>query len=499
MFSAIGGRVDVRRRVMTAVSIVAVILVVITLLHMLPSGTLRVIPGISREEYYVMFGLALLIGAVGLFLPIGADGGKRNLGSGNVIVESMVNEANPTPVKPETDRSEGRPDGTAAPRFSHSIAEAEHEKRVVAVTEKSPKSLKAETLESASTENVGAEFSPGQYSEYQKAADGVNVEGYDASGETTGPVHVNSIPSTSEQMGDGEKGGEIDTYTPATALDGRGGDEGGNVFRTLLQRMQQIERERDQLREKLWSARGRPTRLLPVVMLAFGAITLASSVLYTETILAFIGLGLTFWGGLLIQIRPANYVRVELVGSTGLASIMTIDRFLNALGYTGHGVYLPAANLDETRVFVPADGGVAVPSTLGIKNTFVDSPKGATLIPPGLSLAKLIESELGTDVTKYDLTHLQGKLAKVITEDLEIARDFEMVAADDHVRFRFSDPIYSDMSYDLRETTRIFSLLGCPICSALACIVAASTKRKIAFEGEVLSAGGVMVAAYRFL
>jgi hypothetical protein len=112
----------------------------------------------------------------------------------------------------------------------------------------------------------------------------------------------------------------------------------------------------------------------------------------------------------------------------------------------------------------------------------------------------LIESELGVDVSKSQFTHLQGRLAKVLIEDLELVKDFEVYQEDDLIRFTFFDSIYSELSEELKESTKLCSTIGCPICSAMGCILAGSTRKPIAFEGEILSPDGkIMEANYRIL
>jgi len=80
----------------------------------------------------------------------------------------------------------------------------------------------------------------------------------------------------------------------------------------VIRRIQELEKERDQLNDQLWRAKGRSPRLMGVVMLLVGTIVLVSVAVYTVTVLAFIGLCLTFCGAFLLQLRPAIYLKAEL-------------------------------------------------------------------------------------------------------------------------------------------------------------------------------------------
>jgi len=63
-----------------------------------------------------------------------------------------------------------------------------------------------------------------------------------------------------------------------------------------------------------------PTRLVSLFLLALGLITLAFSIIYTSSILAFIGLGLTFWCALTLYITTEKYVKQTLLDHTTIPS-----------------------------------------------------------------------------------------------------------------------------------------------------------------------------------
>ena len=271
-----------------------------------------------------------------------------------------------------------------------------------------------------------------------------------------------------------------------------------NNLKRLLRRVQELERERDQLKDQLWKAKGRSSRILAVVLLLLGAISLTSAVVYAVAVLAFIGLGLTFWGALLLQVRPSGYLRAELLESTALSPILIVNQFLGKLGYAGKAVYMIGEN-EETVVFIPAENGEEIPSPnqLG-KNVFLDSPKGVILTPSGRSLAYLLQGELGGKSTMRDLAG--DRLAQVLTEHLDIMKGFEMHIEAGRVLARFEESVYADLCRDLKDSTSIWSTMGCPITSALACLLTGATMRAVAFEGETLSEDGrIMEARYHII
>ena len=267
-----------------------------------------------------------------------------------------------------------------------------------------------------------------------------------------------------------------------------------NNLRVLLRRIQELEKERNKLKDQLWKARGRSSRLLAWVMLLLGAIALASAVVYTVTVLAFIGLGLTFWGVLLLQVRPAGYLRAELLESTALSPILIANQFLRELGYAGKAIYMIGEN-EQTVVFVPAEDGEEIPSPNQMRNVFLESPKGVILTPPGRSLAYLLAEELGGKSTIRDLAG--DRLAQVLTEHLDIMKGFEMHLEGGRALIRFEESVYANLCNDLKDSTSIWSTIGCPISSAMACLLTQATMRPVVFEGETLSENGrIMEASY---
>ena len=71
----------------------------------------------------------------------------------------------------------------------------------------------------------------------------------------------------------------------------------------------------------------------------------APSISGNSQVLAFIGLGLVFWGGLFLLIRPVSYVKSEILDTTTLSNYRTLDRILKNLHIYGEGFYIPALQL----------------------------------------------------------------------------------------------------------------------------------------------------------
>jgi hypothetical protein len=257
-----------------------------------------------------------------------------------------------------------------------------------------------------------------------------------------------------------------------------------------------------ELAESQPAGRGRPvSSIFSYLTTGIGGGSLLVAVVFSSTILAFIGLGLVFWGGILFFIRPGRYVRSDLMDSTAMSSLRTIDRVMTDLGYKEKGIYLPAANPEKAVIFVPSEPLTKIPNASAIEHqTFVTNPKGMIMIPPGRTLAGLIEKGLGGDLRKHTLQSLRDRLPKLLVEDLEVVQNFQMEIAGDIVRFRLIESIYRDFCSQLKSSTKVSCMLGCPICSAMACVLTMTTGKPVSFEGDEYSADGrTLKATYRIL
>jgi hypothetical protein len=243
--------------------------------------------------------------------------------------------------------------------------------------------------------------------------------------------------------------------------------------------------------EKAKTHRSSSSSLIGYSLTGVGGLSLIISVVFTSTVLAFIGLGLTFWGALLLFIRPRHYVRTDLMDSTALSSLKTIDRVITGLGYNEKGIYIPVSNPEKTIVFVPSQPLKQIPTAEQVENqTFVKNPEGITIVPPGMALANLFEKELGVKFSEWSLEKMTERLPKLLIEDLEMVQDCTIKTEGDRVSFRFVESVFSEFCGELKGTTKVCGSLGCPMCSAMACMLAQVTHRPVKFDEDKYSIGG---------
>ena len=228
----------------------------------------------------------------------------------------------------------------------------------------------------------------------------------------------------------------------------------------------------------------RTASLVGYLLLAIGLFVSAASIILASTVSAFVGLGLTLWGMLSLFIQPKNYAKTDLMNATAISSLKTIDKMMVGIGYREKGVYIPTNEPARAVVFVPSEPFARIPQTSQLDGRiFLDDPEGLLVPPPGLTLAGLIEKKLSFNIRNCGVEVLVEALPKVLVEDLGIVRDVEIEVSEDTVKFRLYDSIYANFCSEVRESSRRWGL-GCPMCSALAVVLASATGRPVVCEED---------------
>jgi len=225
-------------------------------------------------------------------------------------------------------------------------------------------------------------------------------------------------------------------------------------------------------------------------LLVFSAVALVVSYVYSSSILAMIGLGLTIWGILVLYIQTDEYVKRTLMDATTETSLKTINGIVKELDYQGKAWHLSPIyfeNPDTSKVYI-AKTGNAIPKTRPIQieenRAFSMNQEGLLIDAPGASLNKLFEKALGTSFTKVDLEYLEQKLPKLLVEDFEIAEKCELRTDGDAIRVTLNNCIMKTAADEKTDQTLVYFGLASPIASAIACALAKATGMSVNIASE---------------
>lgn len=252
------------------------------------------------------------------------------------------------------------------------------------------------------------------------------------------------------------------------------------------------------------------TKAISWTLLGVGTAALIISIVYVSSILAFIGLGLLFWGAILTYIQTEEYIKESLLDATTLPLLVTLNRILQELNYKGKSIYLPPKYFEDpeaTKIYIAKQKDAEMPTPeqiqeyenkLLVKN--LKDPQGILLTPPGAELAKLFEKTLGTRFTKVNLEYMQQNMPKLLIESLEIAQNFEMEAKNTKVHIKIENSTYKDLCKESTELSRLYDAVGCPISSAIACALTKAVGKPVIIENWQASKDGKTVETeYRIL
>jgi len=230
--------------------------------------------------------------------------------------------------------------------------------------------------------------------------------------------------------------------------------------------------------------------------------SLIVSIVYNSSILAFMGLGLAFWGALLLYLKTQEYAH-KLLDTSVLPSLHTLNQLIRELNYKGNPVYLPPNYFEDpeaTKIYISKQKEAGLPKPEEIQRNesrlFVKNSEGILLTPPGAELTKIFERTLETSFTKLDLNSLEQNLPKLFVEDLEIAENLEFQIKEDSVHLRITNSIYKDLA----NLPHVLDKIGGPICSAIACAITKAAGKPVIIEKiETSEDGKTTDAKFRLL
>jgi hypothetical protein len=263
--------------------------------------------------------------------------------------------------------------------------------------------------------------------------------------------------------------------------------------------LESFERENKLLKRGLFKSERTPSNRIGLGFLFSGVVVLSASYLASSAALAFIGLGLVFWGGLFLFARPVKFVRSAILDSTAIPSYATIDRITTDLDFNGRPIYIPPypkgaylpdylRGLKEMIAYLPAQDIEAIPTIeeMAKKQFLVKNPRGICIPAPGSGLVNLVEKELKNELTQVDTDRLFNNLPTIITKSLELAREFEINKENGLIHIKVLDSVYQNL-YSAELGLKSIHSIGCPLTSLIACALAKTTAKLVTIVKDTVS------------
>jgi adenine/guanine phosphoribosyltransferase-like PRPP-binding protein len=122
----------------------------------------------------------------------------------------------------------------------------------------------------------------------------------------------------------------------------------------------------------------------------------------------------------------------------------------------------------------------------------LESAKGILITSPGSGLLSQIEKELNVDFTRMNLAELCETLPRVISENLNLARETELLQYEAEIQLKLSDSLYQNL-YSEEKSSKSITLLGCPVASAVACAIAKSSGKPVVIQRQKTTLDGLTI------
>ena len=253
----------------------------------------------------------------------------------------------------------------------------------------------------------------------------------------------------------------------------------------MKKQIEQLEKDKQELLKQIRKLKRKPEGRIGYLLLTIGIILLALATYYSNNVSAFIGIALTFWGALLLYIRPTRFIRKEILDAT-TKPLESYNRLIEELGYEGTPQHISPSTLwglRNTVIYIPKSDNTPKPTDEQLSNNeaLIENPQAIKITPPGQNLSRLIEDELKTNFSTVDLEYLQYNLEKALVEGLEIAEAFQMEPMESTVHTEIKGAIFYEAIREQIES-KIPHQTGDPLNSAIACIIARSTRKPVVIE-----------------
>ena len=247
-------------------------------------------------------------------------------------------------------------------------------------------------------------------------------------------------------------------------------------------------------------------KLVCMILFIWGMLSVVLSIIIGSTTLGFIGLGLTFWGSLLLYVTNEKFVKKNLLTASLIPPLKELNKLITELNYKGKAVYLPPGYLkefDDCKLFVPKNIDIELNSLKNIRENpdhiLINEPKGLLLNPHGSALITIFEKKMEKSFTNVDLKILQKSLPKLI-EDLELANSFEIEEIEPDytngvssfstgprlkftkIKVKIIDSVYHEIYQEIIEFSYFKNFLGCPLISSIACSLAKASGKPIIID-----------------
>jgi hypothetical protein len=223
---------------------------------------------------------------------------------------------------------------------------------------------------------------------------------------------------------------------------------------------------------------------LGLFFILLGVLVMVISVIALLPALTPSGLGVFVIGILLAYLPLTPTVHSDELGEALLTIMNNLEKLLAAADPEASVTYLhPDDASAPLRIFIPMSSEVFNPQDSGSNPSPIAgmfSAKGLLLDPPGAFLLSVLERESGRDLWGAGLDDLEDVVKTGFVQSLELVSAAHMTFDEHRADFTLQgDTVWKFTERILEKSPVASNKVGCPLCSAAACLLAKSSQRDI--------------------
>lgn len=240
-------------------------------------------------------------------------------------------------------------------------------------------------------------------------------------------------------------------------------------------------------------------------MIGTGGVSLAASYFASSVILTLSGLGLVFWGAILLFVSPQRYVPEKMSSAMAVSMTKSIDRLLQSLNCKGRTIFLHPKHLkglSQGYVFIPHElkDTSELPSdeALEEERLVYDDPRGIFMVAPSSGLVELLEKEIDTNLATLDMEHVKDILPKLLVNNLRMIDRLTFEEDQGAIRAVMEGESAANVCATITKETTVGAHFGCPLCASIGLIISKVTGKPVFIEeNKVDEINSIISTAYR--
>jgi len=251
----------------------------------------------------------------------------------------------------------------------------------------------------------------------------------------------------------------------------------------LIEMIQVSDSNEIQLKRKNAKTNKKPEGEIAYIFLSLGLILLALAIFHANNISAVIGIALTFWGALLLYIKPTRYIRKEILEIIIDEANNNLDIFYDYTNFQGIPFYYSPPTLSGLKnafIIIPKLDSLPMPSDeqLSEKKYFYETNSIIKLVPLGYKILEIYDFKLTGNLSSFNINIIKNYIENILINNYEVAKSIEIEYNEPLIKVFITEYILSTEIIKIKNK-HFLKYIGDPFISLIACILTISTHKKI--------------------